>query len=259
MAAGGPRWVRASAPVHRLPVSRAARSRTPPARGAYAARMRRILPRIAVPLLLAVAVAAVLHRMRQQAVQADGGILINDATMYDRVAGWLLGGFYSGVADDVAATAGPGARVLDVGTGPGHLVDRLVDRGLEVSGIDLDPAMIDRAAHRLSGRADLAVADVAALPYADGSFDAVVSTLSMHHWAEPAAGLAELARVLRPGGTALIYDLAGAHVPLHGHVHGPAHHVEGSALEVVSERRWRWPGPISLVRRVEARRAHPAG
>jgi SAM-dependent methyltransferase len=219
--------------------------------------MTRTPRRIALPLLLAVAVGAVLHRLRHQAGQAQGGTLIDDATWYDRAAGWLLGSFYSGVADDVAATAGPGARVLDVGTGPGHLIDRLLDRGLRVSGIDLDPAMIDRASRRLAGRADLTVADVAALPYPDASFDAVVTTLSMHHWTDAGAGLAEIARVLRPGGTALVYDLAGAHVPLHGHVHGPAHHVAGSALDLVGEGRWRWPGPISLVRRVEARSAAP--
>jgi ubiquinone/menaquinone biosynthesis C-methylase UbiE len=183
---------------------------------------------------------------------ADGGVLIADVSLYDRLAGWLLGASYSGVADDVAAAARPGARVLDVGCGPGHLVERLADRGLTVSGIDLDPAMIERAGRRLGDRAELVAADVASLPFPDASFDLVVSTLSMHHWADHRGGLDEIGRVLKPEGRALIFDFGGAHVPLHGHVHGPAHHLEGSALALVSDRPWRWPGPIALVRRVEA-------
>jgi SAM-dependent methyltransferase len=214
---------------------------------------RPLRPVIVLALVTTVAAAAVILRARRQAMPREGGVLIADAPLYDRVAGWLLGSFYTGIANDVAVVAGPGARVLDVGCGPGHLVERLVDRGFAVSGIDLDPAMIARADRRLGSRADLVAADVASLPFADGSFDLVVSTLSMHHWADHQGGLAEIGRVLAPGGRVLVYDLAGAHVPLHGHVHGPAHHVDGSALELVAETRWRWPGPVSLVRRVEAR------
>jgi SAM-dependent methyltransferase len=124
-----------------------------------------------------------------------------------------------------------------------------------VAGIDLDPAMIDRARLRLGPSADVRVADVAALPFDDSSFDAVVSTLSMHHWADTAAGLAEVARVLRPDGVALVYDLGGAFVPLHGGGHHPVDHVRDSVLVVVDDRPWRWPGPVALTHRIEARRA----
>jgi SAM-dependent methyltransferase len=51
------------------------------------------------------------------------------------------------------------------------------------------------------------VGDVASLPFADASFDAVVSTFSLHHWPDPAKGLEEIYRVLRPGGVARIYDV----------------------------------------------------
>ena len=54
------------------------------------------------------------------------------------------------------------------------------------------------------------VADVAALPFADNSVDLVVSTLSLHHWDDPAAGLNEIVRVLGPGGQAWIYDFRTA-------------------------------------------------
>jgi ubiquinone/menaquinone biosynthesis C-methylase UbiE len=189
------------------------------------------------------------------AIETPEGILLVDVSLYDRVAGALLGGFYEGIARDVAATVPAGARVLDVGCGPGHVAEHLVGHGLTVSGVDLDARMIERARRRLGPGTELEVADVAALPFDDASFDAVVSTLSMHHWADTGVGLAEVARVLQPDGIALIYDLGGAFVPLHGGGHHPVDHVRDSVLEVVDDRPWRWPGPIALVRRIEARRA----
>src|SRR5215208_5821562 len=74
-------------------------------------------------------------------------------------------------------------------------------------------AMVELAARRaaragLSERVQFEVGDVAALPLSDGEFDGVVSTLSLHHWSDPASGLAEIHRVLKPDGGARIYDLA---------------------------------------------------
>src|SRR5450756_1433321 len=88
-------------------------------------------------------------------------------------------------------------QVLEVGCGPGHLANLLAaTRGFEVTGLDLDPEMVERArvnAQRAAngdGReATFVVGDVAALPFGDASFDLVVSTFSMHHWSDPAAGL----------------------------------------------------------------------
>jgi SAM-dependent methyltransferase len=211
------------------------------------------LRRLLVAFVVAALVAMLIHR-RAPALgrEVEGGVLIAGASAYDRLSGWLLGSLYTGIAVDVAAVAGAGARVLDVGCGPGHLLERLADHGLQVTGIDLDPAMVDRARSRLGARAEVAVADVAALPYPAGAFDLVVSTMSMHHWADPRGGLAEIARVLAPGGRTLIFDLGGTPVPLHSLDRGPVHEIEGSALAVVADEPWRWPGPISFVRRVEA-------
>src|SRR6266511_3880645 len=107
---------------------------------------------------------------------------------YDRWASRFFGGLYERVAADVAAAGLPdGARVLDVGTGPGRVplaIARALP-GLRVDGLD--------------DAVRFTVGDVADLPYADATFDLVVSTMSQHHWADAAAGLRELRRVLRPG------------------------------------------------------------
>ena len=80
---------------------------------------------------------------------------------------------------------------------------------LNVTSPDLDPAMIARAsAHRVRGdRRVFLVGDVAALPSPTGTFDLVVSTLSLHHGADPTAGLGEIGCVLHPGGQALVWNV----------------------------------------------------
>ena len=109
----------------------------------------------------------------------------------------------------------PGATVLDVGTGPGTLPLLIAAQSphLSVSGVDLSAEMIARATAAADVRAtpgaspiSFRIADVADLPFDDQSVDLVVSTLSMHHWADPAAGLREVVRVLRPGACAWLYD-----------------------------------------------------
>jgi len=197
-----------------------------------------------------------------------GGIVMGDVSAYDVISRLLLGSFFDGIAADVAAAAPHGARVLEVGCGPGQLSIRMARRhGLDVTGLDLDPAMIERAranADRAEAgderRPSFRVGDVASLPFADGSFDLVVSTLSMHHWADPAAGLAEIGRVLRPRATALIWDLRPGvrpHLfgPRHAHLPDPAEHLHGTSLRIVRAAPWRWPWRLSLARRIELVRA----
>jgi cyclopropane fatty-acyl-phospholipid synthase-like methyltransferase len=79
--------------------------------------------------------------------RVPGGILIGDAVVYDALSHrLLLGSLFGRIAADVAAVAPDGARVLEVGCGPGHLSIRLArPHGLDVTGLDLDPAMIERA------------------------------------------------------------------------------------------------------------------
>jgi ubiquinone/menaquinone biosynthesis C-methylase UbiE len=81
-----------------------------------------------------------------------------------------------------------------------------------VTGLDVSPRMIEAAKAAIEpGQQVVAeVGDVAKLPYRDGSVDLIVSTLSQHHWPDRAAAIAELARVLAPGGRIWIYDLRRA-------------------------------------------------
>lgn len=103
---------------------------------------------------------------------------------------------------------GPGVRVLDVAAGSGALGIPAARRGAEVIGVDIAPAMIDRLAARarderldtLEGR----VMDGTALAFPDGTFHVAVSLNGVSLFSDVDRGLAEMARVLQPGGRALV-------------------------------------------------------
>lgn len=104
------------------------------------------------------------------------------------------------LAGDVA-----GLEVLDAGCGSGPLMEALRGRDAVVAGFDLSPAMVELARQRLGEDADLRVADLGApLPYPDDAFDLVAASLSLHYVEDWASALAELHRVLRPGGRLVV-------------------------------------------------------
>lgn len=93
-------------------------------------------------------------------------------------------------------------RVLDIGTGDGQVARALRDAGAEVTGIDPITEMVTTAAERAPD-IPLAQAEAAGLPFADGSFDAAVACLVFEHIDDVDAAIADVARVVRPGGTFL--------------------------------------------------------
>ncbi|XVV01351.1 class I SAM-dependent methyltransferase [Actinosynnema sp. CA-248983] len=104
------------------------------------------------------------------------------------------------LAGDVA-----GRRILDAGCGSGPLFGALRERGAVVSGFDASTTMVEVARRRLGVDADLRVADLGRpLPYGDGEFDDVVAALVLHYLEDWTGPLAELRRVLRPGGRLIL-------------------------------------------------------
>jgi ubiquinone/menaquinone biosynthesis C-methylase UbiE len=103
-------------------------------------------------------------------------------------------------------------RVLEVAVGTGRNFD-FYSRGVGITGVDLSPDMLDiarRHATDLDLEVDLRVAAAEALPFDDDSFDTAVCTLSLCTIPDPAASIAEMKRVLRPGGQLLLLDHIGS-------------------------------------------------
>jgi ubiquinone/menaquinone biosynthesis C-methylase UbiE len=138
------------------------------------------------------------------------------ARVYDALLAPLAGWLYERVAADIATTLDDqiAPTIVDVGTGPGLLLITVAARWPAATIIGIDPAEPMRAAAArrlvragLSDRVAVVAGSAEHLPLPDASVDLVVSSLSSHHWPDPAMAVRELRRVLRDGGRALIYDL----------------------------------------------------
>jgi ubiquinone/menaquinone biosynthesis C-methylase UbiE len=109
-----------------------------------------------------------------------------------------------------AALAGPDDTVLDVACGPGLVVCAFARHVREATGIDVTPAMLDRA-RKLAAEKGLSnvswrQGDVYSLPFADGRFSIVTTRFSFHHFLDPAAVLQEMVRVCAPQGRIVVVD-----------------------------------------------------
>ena len=105
----------------------------------------------------------------------------------------------------------PGSDVLDIGSGPGLLLEALaktVGSSGHAAGVDQSAAMVEAASHRCAAypQVTVDVGEALKLPYPDESFDAVVSTQVYEYVTDIPAGLQEIRRVLRPGGRAVVLD-----------------------------------------------------
>ena len=148
-----------------------------------------------------------------------------------------------------------GKRVLEYGCGLGALTIVLARSGAEVTSFDLSEASIDfaRARAERNGVADrirFVVADGENLPFADGSFDLAVGKAILHHL-DPAAGAAELARVLAPGGRAAFSEPLGMNpilVFVRNHVPYPGKHERGADRPLTANDLRLWGAPFADAR-----------
>jgi demethylmenaquinone methyltransferase/2-methoxy-6-polyprenyl-1,4-benzoquinol methylase len=130
------------------------------------------------------------------------------AGVYDRMNSVMTAGLHHrwrARAVDLAAV-GPGSRAVDVATGTGDLAVELARRGAEVVGCDFSEAMLERARAKAPA-VRFEWADALALPYGDDSFDAATVGFGARNFSDLDRGLAEMARVVRPGGRVVVLEI----------------------------------------------------
>ena len=141
---------------------------------------------------------AILDQFTRQAIPFSTSPGINDEAALEHVI--------------AACGAGPDDTVLDVACGPGILACAFARVVRHVTGIDITPAMLDRARvlQQERGLSNMTwkQGDVVPLPFADSSFSVVTSRFAFHHLLDPAGALREMARVCRPGGRVMLIDAA---------------------------------------------------
>ena len=137
------------------------------------------------------------------------------ADRYAEHARWM-GGMHAWTARRIAEALPRGGRYVDVGTGPGALPAAIaaLRPDASVTGVDPSERMVELAQARLAaapgaepGR--VLRGDAAHLPLPDASADVVSAVLTMHHWPDLDGGVAELARVLAPGGAVVVVEMRG--------------------------------------------------
>ncbi len=151
-------------------------------------------------------------------------------TFFGRVAGeWdhlrsdLFGERFT--AEALLGLIDPEWIVADIGCGTGNAAEQLSPHVTKVIAIDREPAMLESARKRLKDRdnIDFRQGDLTRLPLKDAEVDAAIMVLLLHHVPDPSAAIAEVARVLRRGGTALIVDMVAHDRARYRHPMGHVH------------------------------------
>ena len=167
------------------------------------------------------------------------GRVIHWARFYDLFGKLISFGRDSAIRERLVRLAAPvpGEKVLDVGCGTGAVAIAIKPRVVEgeVHGIDASPEMIEVAQEKAAKARldiDFQVALIEAIPFPDGAFDLVTSSLMLHHLPDDLKrkGLAEIRRVLKPGGRFLAMDFAAqGHGPI-GHLLSVFGHSRGEPI-----------------------------
>lgn len=151
------------------------------------------------------AVAAVLEdRQRRSRVFFD-----SHARQWDELARTLLP--VPAYREQLLTLVPQGKIIVEIGSGTGNLLTELATRGTKVIGVDHSPAMLAEARQRLVNEGvngiELRLGEMTHLPLSDGLAGCAVANMVLHHAADPPAVLAEIRRVLEPGGMLLLADL----------------------------------------------------
>lgn len=179
------------------------------------------------------------------------------ASRYDRDIGLCERLQFGGGREWVCAQAT--GDVLEVAVGTGRNLAFYPEQ-VRLTGIDFSPAMLERARQRAAGLGRAAVlteADAQALPFGDASFDTVVCTLGLCGFPDERAAIAEMYRVLRPGGRLLLLDHIGSH---HRLIWVGQRLLEKLTLRMLGDHQTRRPLPLVeqagfVVERTERRKA----
>lgn len=154
----------------------------------------------------------------QDSTTKNSGTILSPREGYDRVAGfydqWKWQSFWDAneapIVSELVDLVDP-AYVLDIGVGTGRYLHSLCQKHIEGIGIDLSQAMLSIAEQRPMLAGKLRQSDVRDLPFESSSFDAAIAARVFSHVKELDIALAEVARVLSPGGTLIYTDIDGDH------------------------------------------------